>query len=1269
MADVKSLLKEARKLISEENFKEAQECCKNILRKDKQNYMGLVLLGKSLQDTDQAPLAYQKAIASKPDQPLAWQGLANYYEKKEDPIVKVKLIPIYNEMLKLPIEEDKALELISKLSQLACTLKHNEVITILIDYLNKEVNEKLQRAAEKQFIELLKKDVECKQEDINLALQLLNKIYARDPSDSLEILIAKLILAKNDFNSAVKEIIELKYFSGTVILREWLCKQICKKYIEFNSFNNFPIEEYITIITEGIENSNYPGMLRSMINYDKGLYLEAYKQCVPLINYNQADPIEATFIINCTIKLKKWSVAEKLISNFLTKVKDLDFSFILKKFLFLSLSKQQKWSQAISVISGIPLDALGTDEKAELAACYIESNQPVDYILDHLKPAECYTTLKAQLFLKQNKYTNVIELLEECSDNNHLNLFYLGKAYWDLGQYDKSLMSLLKAVKLNSDHAESFVFLGHYYKLKNDLQRAKKCYEKAYSLADSNNDAIKNLSETYIKLNMKEEDFELLVKSEKSIKTNEAWINFRLGLHYLSRRDWENAIINFRNVIKNDKKSITAFECLADAYYARGSFTSALRAYTKVISLDSNKTAHCLTRIGYIHSLLTEYKDAIITFEKVLKLEPYSLLALKGLAETWMRVAKKKFVVKMYGSARDCAQNAINFISTALTKQKQYACLWKILADTFIFITKLPTKYAYAFLKCSDTSNEVLRKNKLELFPQAFACYSRIAKQKQQLASYDLASAYLAYYHETEKEVNCNISFNLTLSCIKEKPTLWRNWNLLGKICLFVKKYNIAQHCFIKALLVTRKWSVAKVWCNLGTLYLKLKLYKLANYCFWRGQSTLPSHPHSWIGQGLIAEVIREEEAMDLFRHASRLGYHPESALGYADWVCRTLKSNKYKDNPESKYEIEGLYAVTYAIDLIEWYSSFEPENACANTILGILQERCGLIQAAYKSYRTAFKYADEENKNITLLNLGRIFLRLEKYDEAIKTFKAITEASFDSTNGLALALYKRGLYEESYSVYDTALQWLSNDDEEQADMLVAMAGIMYIFKGAEDAKTILFHSINVAQKKPTAYCLFAICSLGLLHSDQSLSKLALTELQKYERDKEFGFDIGFLKSYLCVCENNMDQAIKILSDSLHDFPSNALLWFCMSQYCLRAADTKAKIASSCAQRALCSSQYNEHCWESAKMIATASIAEHIAGDHIKALVLAKEGLHMYPQQGEIWAALVFSLLPHKKWIEKKDWILSAANHMRRDLNISRPLTRWINLIEKKLTK
>ncbi|XP_028161897.1 tetratricopeptide repeat protein 37 [Ostrinia furnacalis] len=1269
MADIKTLLKEARKFIDEKKFSEAQECCKNILRKDKQNYFGLVLLGKSLEDSDQAPLAYQKAIASKADHPLAWQGLANYYERKEEQSFKLKLFPIYKEMLKLNLEEEKSLEIVTKLGQLGIALKNNESISILLHFMREHQNENLTTAAEQQICELLKANIMCKKEDIDEIIKILHHIYKKNPSESIEIFLAKVIMQKNDFVSAVKEVIELDFFSCNVSLREWLCQYLCKKYTEDRSFGNFQIDKHINDITMGIQNSKYPGLLNSIILFDRGMYLDAYKQCVPLVNYQQGDETEANLIINCTIALKKWTITQKLATNFLTKVKPgSKFSIDLKKFLFTSLMKQHKWKQAFSVSKEIPLEYLNVPELATLAECFIENNENAEPILEKLKTTEHYCQLQALSLLKQGKYKETITLLENAS-HNALHQFYLGKAYWELEQYDKCLMHLLKAAKLDSEHAETFFYLGHFYFKRDDLEKAKKCYEKAYNLNNNDSNIVKKLSELYTKLNLNDLDFELLSSAEKTIQTSESWLHFRLGLRYLNRRDWENAIINFRYVIKDNQNDVTAFECLADAYYSRGSFTSALRAYNKVMTMNPNKSVHCLTRIGYIYSLLTQYDDAIIAFKKVLTIDANSILALKGITETLINLAKKKVSANLYGSARDYAQCAIDYIMKAIAIQKQFLCFWKLLGDTLIFITKLPDTYKYVFIKDSffDMNDEKLvKKEKDEIFLQAIVCYSFIAKQNGLLASYDLASAYLAFYQDSKKVANCHIAFNLAISCVKEKPTQWRNWNLLGKICLFIKKYETAQHCFIKALIVTRKWSVAKIWCNLGTLYLKLNLYKIANYCFWRGQSTLPSYPQSWIGQALIAETIREEEAMDLFRHACRLGYHPESALGYADWVCRTLKNNRFEEDPEFRYAIEGLYATTYAIDLVEWFSNFEPNNACACNILGILQERNGLLKPALKSYEKALQYAEDDKKNIVLLNIARLLLRLENYEESIKIYKAITEASLNSTCGLALALFKKGLYEESYSVYDTALHWLSNDDDEKADLLVAMAGIMYMYQGPDDAKTILFHSIQISQKNPTAYSLFGICTIGLLHSEQSLTKLALSELQKYEKDSKFGYDIGFLKSYPLICEGNVEQAIKLLSDSLHDHPYNALLWFCMAEYCLQT--TKAKIGSRCAQKALCSIQYNNN-YDSAKILATASIAEHIAGNKSKALTLAKGGLHKYPHHSEIWAALLFSLLSHKNWLDRKDWMVGAAVHMRRHLDISRPLSRWVSLVEKKLSR
>jgi tetratricopeptide (TPR) repeat protein len=75
-----------------------------VLKSDRNNYIGLVLFGVALQDSeqkDQAPKAFRKAIEVSPKQLLAWQGLASFYEKENSESDEEELFPIYQQLLSL----------------------------------------------------------------------------------------------------------------------------------------------------------------------------------------------------------------------------------------------------------------------------------------------------------------------------------------------------------------------------------------------------------------------------------------------------------------------------------------------------------------------------------------------------------------------------------------------------------------------------------------------------------------------------------------------------------------------------------------------------------------------------------------------------------------------------------------------------------------------------------------------------------------------------------------------------------------------------------------------------------------------------------------------------------------------------------------------------------------------------------------------------------------------------------------------------------------
>lgn len=71
--------------------------------------------------------------------------------------------------------------------------------------------------------------------------------------------------------------------------------------------------------------------------------------------------------------------------------------------------------------------------------------------------------------------------------------------------------------------------------------------------------------------------------------------------------------------------------------------------------------------------------------------------------------------------------------------------------------------------------------------------------------------------------------------------------------------------------------------------------------------------------QGLLAEIVDQgDEAMDLFRHSTDLGFHTQGALGYGNWVCRKLMQSPMASTP---YVIDKLHAVPVACDALTWYT------------------------------------------------------------------------------------------------------------------------------------------------------------------------------------------------------------------------------------------------------------------------------------------------------------------------------------------------------------
>lgn len=69
--------------------------------------------------------------------------------------------------------------------------------------------------------------------------------------------------------------------------------------------------------------------------------------------------------------------------------------------------------------------------------------------------------------------------------------------------------------------------------------------------------------------------------------------------------------------------------------------------------------------------------------------------------------------------------------------------------------------------------------------------------------------------------------------------------------------------------------------------------------------------------------------------------------------------------------------------------------------------ERQKLYLSAAEQFTKALQECNEEQKDFICINLTRIFIRLNKYEEAIQLCKSVNNSTFNSQCHLALCFFK----------------------------------------------------------------------------------------------------------------------------------------------------------------------------------------------------------------------------------------------------------------------
>ncbi|KAF9286798.1 Superkiller protein 3 [Mortierella alpina] len=476
---------------------------------------------------------------------------------------------------------------------------------------------------------------------------------------------------------------------------------------------------------------------------------------------------------------------------------------------------------------------------------------------------------------------------------------------------------------------------------------------------------------------------------------------------------------------------------------------------------------------------------------------------------------------------------------------------------------------------------------------------------------YDIA---LTYYFRHENAVRKNRSaeaagrakqwLGITMRCLKaslqfeeENPMVW---NALGVAALSTNA-EISQHAFIKAIEYDPKDAVP--WSNLGFLYILNSDLELALKAFTTAQTLDPSFAQAWTGQACVASLWGSGESTALFAHAyeSSTASILEANYGYAvntftDMMATFKRSaGNNVSGKQAGQSTSATLLVTPAFALSK-YLEQRPRDIAGWNLLGLMRERFLQQEGAAECFLTAIKILnDEEGEDATsdshrrekmMLhhNLARALLSIGDYAGAVEAYEVSIELEGPEANpsvvrtckhlGAGLSLYYAGELERSLAMFETALaetEQVEGMEKSRDDVVVLLSQVLWALGGDEQravAKDELFRCI--AQSPTHLPAIFGLGAMGLVQDDETLATAALKEILKFSRmelaemDPEMRSDRMISQYYSLLNESKLSTMA--LSKSVHQAPTEAMLWRRLSEHVSTTAATHGQTPYSVAQ-------------------------------------------------------------------------------------------------------
>ncbi|KAL9081567.1 MAG: hypothetical protein Q9159_007245 [Coniocarpon cinnabarinum] len=488
----------------------------------------------------------------------------------------------------------------------------------------------------------------------------------------------------------------------------------------------------------------------------------------------------------------------------------------------------------------------------------------------------------------------------------------------------------IAAIRANPSYAPAYTSLGLYYaEYARDKKRARQCFQKALELSAAEIIAAEELARAFARDG--EWDFveavaqrvidSGAVKPQPGSKRKAvSWPFVALGIVQMGRQDFPGAVQSYQSALRTKSEDYHSWVGLGESYLSSGRYNAASKTLDHARSMPSSKGHAADTWFAdYMYSNvkreLGEYEESIAGYRQILQARPEDFGVTIALLQSLVEHSTDAVVKGFFQDAAKSAREALILASRSIRLCGQAVNFWKavgdacmLFADVPALIQEVPLQEISRLLEESTASQNQHWQELVNLDGVDFSNISiatttdseadeilltlarfALGAQKSAVvaATHDVHARAVSWYNLGWTEYHVSLLHNdvkpesslskdfsecatAAVKCFKRAIELEAGnadfWNALGVVTTTLNP-KISQHSFVRSLHLNER--SPRTWTNLGTLYLTLEDHELAHEAFSRAQSTDPDYVDAWVGEGLVAlELGDQNEARSHFEHA-----------------------------------------------------------------------------------------------------------------------------------------------------------------------------------------------------------------------------------------------------------------------------------------------------------------------------------------------------------------------------------------------------------------